>query len=90
MNQPDKKPNTESTFVPNEGQRRFLSGDKRLSRCPSLSFQTKEEMIKSFQDLYKSQYGEEISYDEALEQGMNLIAFITQMNPELQQLKNHV
>lgn len=36
MNQPDKKPNTDDAVVPKEGQRRFLSGDNCITRCPFL------------------------------------------------------
>jgi len=85
MNKPDNKPNIESTFVPKEGQPRFLSGDKRLSGCPSLVFKNKDEMVQSFQKLWKQKYGESLDKETALTKGLELIKFIQYMNPELNQ-----
>ena len=89
INQPDKKLNMNNAVVPQEGQRRLLSGDNCVHRCPSLSFKTKQEMVAHFQYLYKRDYGVTLTFDEALELGMRLISLVTQINPELYQLKNY-
>jgi len=45
MNEPDKSKIEKIRFEPKEGQRRLLSGDKVLNRCPSLDFNPNDPLI---------------------------------------------
>jgi len=100
MNTLDKSQDELSTVEPKKGQRQLLSNNKSSSRCPFLDsnsnlpkrFNSKDEMLTAFQNLYRKHFGESISKEQALENGMNLMNFLQYMTPELDALisRKHV
>lgn len=69
-----------STIGSQEATRGVITGAMEV-------FTSQEEMISSFKALYKAHFGIDLTDDQALTEGMNLMHFMQYMHPELDTIK---